>query len=200
MVHKIAFSPTDDILASCSTDQTVRLWDTHTGDCINIFEGHDAQVRYLAFSPDGKLLASNGIGGKEIKIWDIHNSRCINTLRHKTSVWSIAFSLDGKFITSGTEKIQLWDLVTGKCFKILPGHERSVRALDFDFRGRLISCEEDGSIKIWNTNSGNCLTTIRVNRPYEGLNITGVTGLTKMQRNTLKKLGAIEKSDRDGPK
>ncbi|WP_416676948.1 hypothetical protein [Egbenema bharatensis] len=50
----------------------------------------------------------------------------------------------------------------------------------------------DETIKLWDVQSGKCLNTLRADRPYEGMNIAGVTGLTDVQKNTLKALGAID--------
>jgi WD40 repeat protein len=50
----------------------------------------------------------------------------------------------------------------------------------------------DETIKLWDFNTGECLKTLRAARPYEGMNITGVTGLTEAQKATLKALGAVE--------
>jgi WD40 repeat protein len=56
----------------------------------------------------------------------------------------------------------------------------------------LASGSEDGTIKLWHTETGECLTTLIPDRPYEGMNITGVKGLTEAEKGTLKALGAIE--------
>ncbi|WP_156815521.1 WD40 repeat domain-containing protein [Pseudanabaena sp. PCC 6802] len=59
---------------------------------------------------------------------------------------------------------------------------------------RLASGSGDGTIKLWDVKTGECLTTLRTPRPYEGKNITGPTGLTGSQKIALKVLGAIELS------
>ncbi len=55
----------------------------------------------------------------------------------------------------------------------------------------LASGSQDETIKLWDVDTGECLKTLRATRPYEGMNITGVTGLTEAQKATLKALGAI---------
>lgn len=57
---------------------------------------------------------------------------------------------------------------------------------------RLASGSADGTIKLWDVETGVCLKTLRADRPYERMNITGVTGLTAAQKATLKALGAVE--------
>jgi WD40 repeat protein len=56
----------------------------------------------------------------------------------------------------------------------------------------LASGSKDETIKLWDVSTGECLKTLRSNRPYEGMNITGVTGLTSAQKATLLALGAVE--------
>jgi WD40 repeat protein len=56
----------------------------------------------------------------------------------------------------------------------------------------LASGSQDNTIKFWDIDTGECLKTLRVPRPYEGMNIVGVTGLTAAQKLTLRALGAVE--------
>jgi WD40 repeat protein len=56
----------------------------------------------------------------------------------------------------------------------------------------LVSSSFDETVKLWDVQTGECLKTMRSPRPYEGMNITGVTGLTDAQKGTLKALGAVE--------
>lgn len=54
----------------------------------------------------------------------------------------------------------------------------------------LATCSMDETIKLWDTQTGKCFKTLRAKRPYEGMNITGITGITQAQRSTLRALGA----------
>ena len=64
---------------------------------------------------------------------------------------------------------------------------------------RLLACGTDeGIIMLWERQTGKCLATLRSDRPYERMNISGVTGLTEAQKTSLKILGAIEGGDGTG--
>jgi len=64
----VTFSPDGTLLATTSTDKTVRLWDAATGGCIRILTGHTDEVRGGAFSPNGTLLATTGYD-RTVRLW-----------------------------------------------------------------------------------------------------------------------------------
>lgn len=89
--------------------------------------------------------------------------------------------------------MKFWDVNTGECLKTLEGHVNWLWSISFSPNGEtLASGSQDETIKLWDIKTGKCLKTLRYERPYEGMNITGVTGLTKAQKSTLKALGAFE--------
>jgi len=74
-------------------------------------------------------------------------------------------------------------------------HQGAVQSLRISSDGRMLaSCGDDSTIKVWNIENGEHLRTLRRDRPYERLDITGVKGLTEAQKATLRALGAIEGS------
>ncbi|MDZ8026650.1 MAG: NB-ARC domain-containing protein [Nostoc sp. DedQUE11] len=197
-VWSVAFSPDGRTLASGSDDQTVKLWDINEGKCIKTLEEHTNWVWSVAFSPDGEILAS-GSEDQTVKLWNIRDGKCLKTLQESTNrVRSVAFSPDGETLASGSEDqtVKLWNVRDGKRLKILHEHSSWVRSVAFSPDGQtLASGSEDETIRLWDIQTGECLKTLRSPKPYEGMNITGVTGLTAAQLMTLKALGAVEDTE-----
>jgi WD40 repeat protein/DNA-binding SARP family transcriptional activator len=194
-VRSITFSPDGQSLASCSTDQMVRLWDVQTGQSLKTLSGHASDVRSVTFSSDGQTLAS-GSDDRTVRLWDIQTGQSLKTLSGHTSlVQSVVFSPDGQTLASGSDDrtVRLWDIQTGQSLKTLSGHTNRILSVAFSPSGHILaSSSADETIKLWDRQTGECLKTLRPDRPYERMNITGVTGLTEAQKATLRSLGAVE--------
>ncbi|MCP4108781.1 MAG: hypothetical protein GY749_25090 [Desulfobacteraceae bacterium] len=194
-VLSVAFSSDGKMLASGSDDKTVKIWDVSKWSCIKILKGHDSRIWSLAFSPDNQKLASAGEEDNKVKIWDISKEDYYFELEHE-KVWSVAFSPDGERIACAGEDstVKIWNISNGKCLKILSGHDNRIRSVTFNPDGQtLASGSEDEMIKIWDIEKGECLKKLSPPKPYEGINITGVTGLSEEEKATLTALGAVEK-------
>ena len=198
MVWTVAFNPQGTILASGGQDHTVKLWDVQTGKILATLQGHTNEVLTVAFNPQGTILAS-GSQDRTIRFWDVQTGQALKSLsqRDMGHIWTVAFSPDGQTLASGSvdHAIRLWDIGTGEVLQILRGHTNWVLSLCFNLQGTtLISGSADATIKLWDVEIGKCLKTLRAEGPYEGMNITGVKGLTEAQKATLKALGAVEES------
>ncbi|KAL8727778.1 MAG: hypothetical protein Q9166_005833 [cf. Caloplaca sp. 2 TL-2023] len=163
-VAAVHFSPKGDMIASCSADATIRIWETSTGSHLHTLEGHLAGISTLAWSPDNRVLAS-GSDDKSIRLWDTVAGKQYprQLLGHDNYIYSIAFSPKGNMIVSGSydEAVFLWDVRTARIMKSLPAHSDPVGGVDFIRDGTLIvSCAGDGLIRIWDTATGQCLRTL----------------------------------------
>jgi WD40 repeat protein len=188
----IAFNQDGSLLATCFGTSHLALWDVTSGERLRVLEEHTSQIWSVAFNPDGKTLATGG-SDHTINLWDVSTGACLKTLTgHSGNVWSVAFTIDGTSLVSGGDDpgIRLWDLQTGQ-FKILSGHDRPVQWVACSPNGKTFaSGSEDETIRIWQIETGTCLRILRADRPYEGMNITDVTGLSDIQKESLLSLGA----------
>ncbi|MDJ0707923.1 MAG: NB-ARC domain-containing protein [Leptolyngbyaceae cyanobacterium MO_188.B28] len=191
----VSWSPIENIIAIGTQTPTVWLWDTQSGKCLKALEGHTNAVWAFAWSSDGKLLAS-GCHDNTIRLWDSQTGDCLNILEgHTDWIWSIDLSFDDRFLVSASQDqtLRLWDVQTGQCLRTFEGHSDVVRSVSWTSQQQIFaSGSPDETIKLWDMNTGRCLKSLRAKRLYEGMNITGATGLTEAQKATLKTLGAIE--------
>ena len=193
LVFSVTFSPCGKTLASGSFDCSVKLWDVNTGNCIKTLTGHTNEVCSAAFSFDGQTVAS-GSADQTVKLWDVNTGNCIKTLTgHTNWVWSVAFSPDGKTLVSSSydRTVRLWDVTTGRCIRTLTGHTSEIYSVSFSPDGQIVASGcADQTARLWDASTGECLKILRTPGLYEGMNITGVTGLTQAQKATLIALGA----------
>jgi WD40 repeat protein len=107
----------------------------------------------MAFSPDGRQIATVGCGDAGVKIWDSATGRLISDLPgHPGHLQCVAYSPDGLFLASGSadKTVRIWDLATGQESRTLIGHSDWVTDVSFspDSR-RLASSSYDGTVKVW---------------------------------------------------
>lgn len=201
-VWSVAFSPDGKLLISGSEDGTVRVWEVESGECLHVLSGHTKGIWGVDFSSDGRTIASGGVD-QDVRIWDVQTGNCMKVLAgHTDWIGSVDISPDGKLVASGSsdQSIRLWDIETGECIQILEGHDSWIWSVNFNPNGfSLASGSQDKTIKLWDLTTYTCYKTLIAPRPYEGVNIFGVTGLTDTQKKSLIALGAIESEPVSGP-
>jgi WD40 repeat protein len=129
--------------------------------------GKAQQFHGLAFSPDGKLIASADQDGA-IRIWDTLTGKEVRAIQADTKrIWSVAFSPDGKLLaSSGWDKtVRVWDTATGRQTLLLNGHTAHAFCVAFSPDGKhLASGSDDTSVRIWETESGKLVRTLAGHR------------------------------------
>lgn len=144
------------MFASCSVDETVKLWSLPDGKLIRTLVGHLGEVNNVSFSGNDKWLAT-GSTDHTVKIWDVATGKELKTLfGHTDQVIGVYFSQDAAstFVasTSFDKTVKLWDVSLGKEIKTLRGHNATINNVAYSYDGQTIaSCSDDKTIKIWST-------------------------------------------------
>jgi WD40 repeat protein len=206
-IFSVVFSPNGQLLASGDANGMIKLYSCKSGECYQNLQGHTSQAWSVAFNSDGQKLISTSYD-ETIKLWIVATGECLQTFSgHQKGLLVAKFSPDDRFIisTGMNGAVKVWDVNSGQCLQTLTGHSGLVYAIELAtiqlpgmaspklvaFTGGL-----DETIKVWDIEAGECLATWQALRPYEGMKIDNIKGLTKAQQSTLQNLGSVVGNDK----
>jgi WD40 repeat protein/transcriptional regulator with XRE-family HTH domain len=204
-LRHVAWSPDGTRLVGGGSDGFVYVWDASDGTLLRRLVGHDEAVMSVAWSPDGNWLASAGGGreGGQLFVWDAqrgerhpawgagHSALAGQSGASSTVAWHPRGEL---LISGGSDgRLRWWGVDSGQCVRVREAHQGTIHTIKVSSDGiKLASCGDDGAIHIWELERGEHVRTLRRDRPYERLTITGIQGLTQAEIATLRALGAVE--------
>jgi WD40 repeat protein len=172
----LAFSPNGKTLAAGTWQGLVKVLDLSSSNELPAPAPHNDWVCSVAFSPDGKLLASAGgsefkparNSGKttgQVKLWDVAAGKELGELAgHTNKVFSAVFSPDGKTLATGSADmtVRLWEVATLKQRAVLHGHADAVWCVAFSADGKTVaSASADRTLKLWDAATGEERGTLR---------------------------------------
>jgi WD40 repeat protein len=196
----VAYSPDGTLLASGDFTGVVKIWEISSGQCLRTLRGSPKAIVALVFTPDGQTLLSSNTQDL-VTTWDVQSGDRLKTIPGiGDTYWlgSVAFCTDGSLLaaTSADQTVKVWDVSSGQLLCTFSIHVGRPWSVAWSADQRLLACGTDeGTIMLWERLTGKCLMTLRSDRPYERMNISGVTGITDVQKAMLKTLGAIEQED-----
>ncbi len=167
-VHAVAWSPTIPSssledgrrIASASgaalnadVDNTVQIWNALTGDDLLIYRDHFYFVTAVAWSPDGKKIASAS-ADTNVQVWNMASGSNILTYRgHSSKVNTVVWSPNGSRIASASDDrtVQIWDATTAETIFTYQGHTKEVSSIAWSPNGsRIASAGYDATVHVWN--------------------------------------------------
>ena len=150
-VNTVAFHPDGKRLAVAGSE-VVEVWDLETARKLHDLKGHKKWVYCLAYSPDGKWLATGG-WDRTVKLRDAATgAEALTIFAHEGFVLSLAFSPDSRNLvtTSEDRSVRLWEVPSGRRLATFHGHTDFVQAVAFRPDGReVVTGGADGSIRFW---------------------------------------------------
>lgn len=155
-IYGVAYSAAGDRVATASADRRVRIWDQRIGQQVGQLVGHSSDVRSVAFGPGGTIISASS--DTTVRRWTTGGSgTSLNLAPVNDAVLDVAVSPKGDFVAAASRNgsVATWSLPSGAPGRTLTGHVGSVFAVTVTPSGRVASAGFDGSVRLWDTATGN---------------------------------------------
>jgi WD40 repeat protein len=196
-VLAVAFCDDGRCIAAGGTGSTIYLFSSEDGSRIGELAGHEGWISAIVPPDAAALTLASCSEDGTVKLWDLARRECTGTLVVGCKVWCGSFCDRGESFVSGSEdgKLRRWTLQSGHCESQAQAHQGAVWSLAVNpAEDTVATAGNDGAIRLWRLPGVTpypALGTLRPARPYEGMNITGATGIAPAQREALLALGAM---------
>lgn len=154
-VRQLAFSADGRQLLGVADDLTVRVWDTQSGQLIQVLKGHTEMIQQAQFSPDGQFIVTASLD-RTARIWNVSSGLLEKELKHTGELNSARFSPDGSQVVAASwDGAKVWNARTGEERFLLVGHQNAVLDAQFSPDGRsIVTASADGTARLWDAATG----------------------------------------------
>lgn len=207
-VSSVALSADGRRCLSGDDSGVVRVCDVQSSSCLHTFALESRAL--VALSADGSVAVAASLSAP-LQVWELPSGECLHTIDDRGKTWSLAVSADGLRAVTGRERsMQVWEPATAQPVRRLESAATSVMAVAVSADGRqALAGESDGTLKLWDLRSGDCLQTLEGPGRLEPITSVALSGdgrlaLTQRRNDTGARLwelgsGRCLRSFGDGP-
>ena len=163
VVSDVSYSPDSRYIATCSSDETVRLWDASTGAELAVLRGHKARATSVSFDPTGTRIISGCADGTG-RIWDAKSHSELAVLHGFGGLNCLAYSPDGRRIVAAAcnWEIRVWDAQNRTKWTVIRRDKVNIESVSYSPDGqKLVSGCTDGTIRVWDAENHEQLNVLR---------------------------------------
>ena len=170
-INAVRFSPAGDKLVSAAMDQTLRVWDTASGECVATLRGQNANVLACDVSHDGRYIASGGSDGS-VMFWELETGATLGRFKAHAGGWvcTIRFAPHSRLLLTGSTDgvAKIWRTRDAAQLATLRGHTQPILWAHFTSDGRfIVTAAEDRSLRVWDCAHGFCCVAVLVGHTHE---------------------------------